>query len=276
MMHEMWNRATAAAAAAQHSALADLEADHYRDASMDPPPSHPQHYAHCPPHAHNLEPPGWARAIPFWARPRRRGSKTASAGHALTLGLLSLFALSSIVTFGYQTVLRDFAAPQSINEPRWFEMANPMDERRRLDIEQYMEQRMMEVFKETWPECVSQSMYAWQCKEFIDEEILTTFTERDKLIRVIIKDKRKNGDEWYNTVVITMDDQDMARGIEDDGLIAYDFVWESSGVEATPEQVRPVARTAVLWFLLCHVLISCVSFYHQRTSGGRDPAHPRH
>ena len=35
--------------------------------------------------------------------------------------------------------------------------------------------QIMEVFKESWPECVNLRMSATQCKEFIDEEILTTF-----------------------------------------------------------------------------------------------------
>ena len=66
-------------------------------------------------------------------------------------------------------------------------------------------------------------MQAHVCKEFIDQEILSTFTGRDKYIRVIIKGKRSTGDEWYNTVVITMNDMDMAVGRDLDGLITYDL-----------------------------------------------------
>ena len=87
--------------------------------------------------------------------------------------------------------------------------------------------KILEVFKETWPECVAQGMTAIECKLFIDDEIMSTnpnlFTDRDKYIRVIIKGKRSTGDEWYNTVVITMNDADMAVGIENDGKIEYDL-----------------------------------------------------
>lgn len=62
-------------------------------------------------------------------------------------------------------------------------------------------------------------MTAIQCKEFIDEEIISTFTDRDKYIRVIIKGKRKKGDSWYNTVVIYMDDNDMSLGRDGDGQV---------------------------------------------------------
>lgn len=83
--------------------------------------------------------------------------------------------------------------------------------------------QIAEVFKETWPECVDQKLTAVQCKEFIDEEILTTFTERDRHIRVIIKGKRSTGDPWYNTVVITMNDSDIVVGTNGDGQVEYDL-----------------------------------------------------
>ncbi len=83
--------------------------------------------------------------------------------------------------------------------------------------------QIMEVFKETWPECVDKHMSAVLCKEFIDEEILNTFTGRDKYIRVIIKGKRKEYDTWYNTIVISMDDNDKAVGRDGNGMIYYDL-----------------------------------------------------
>ena len=81
----------------------------------------------------------------------------------------------------------------------------------------------MEVFKETWPECVEKKMTAVECKLMIDDEIGKTFTDWDKHVRVIIKGKRNTQDTWYNTVVITMNDVDMCVGIENDGLIEYDL-----------------------------------------------------
>ena len=55
------------------------------------------------------------------------------------------------------------------------------------------------------------------------QEIITTFTDRDRYIRVIIKGKRRKKDTWYNTVVIQMDDNDFAIGRDDDGIIYYDL-----------------------------------------------------
>lgn len=67
-------------------------------------------------------------------------------------------------------------------------------------------------------------MHVVTCKEYIDEYILTHFEGRDKYIRVIIKGKRSTGDEWYNTVVIYMDDYDMTLGRDSDGMIYYDLL----------------------------------------------------
>lgn len=106
--------------------------------------------------------------------------------------------------------------------PTWFTQATPgekWDKRRKLEIENYMDKRVsprslaslgmewtllfhaastharlfdlsplhsqiMEVMRDTWPECVNQKMSGQQCKSFIDDEILSTFTGRDKYIRV--------------------------------------------------------------------------------------------
>ena len=64
--------------------------------------------------------------------------------------------------------------------------------------------QIAEVYQETWPICTEEHWTATYCKEFIDRQILGEFTGRDKYIRVIIKNKRKQYDTWYNTVVITM------------------------------------------------------------------------
>ncbi|KAL7547164.1 hypothetical protein ACHAWF_010486 [Thalassiosira exigua] len=155
---------------------------------------------------------------------------------------LHLFVISGIIVFTYDAI---FGADQILGQ--FLDLRGLFTEdRRRLDVDKSMKKRIMEVFETAWPECVNLKMTAIQCKEFIDEEIITTFTERDKYIRVIIKGKRKKSDTWYNTVVVTMDDSNMAVGIDGDGLIQYDFAWEGSGQEATPEQqteIPPVLAT---------------------------------
>lgn len=83
--------------------------------------------------------------------------------------------------------------------------------------------QIAEITKDTWPECVQMKWTSITCKEYIDQEILAEFTGRDKYIRVIIKGKRTTGDDWYNTVVITMSDYDMAVGTGGDGAITYDL-----------------------------------------------------
>ena len=64
-------------------------------------------------------------------------------------------------------------------------------------------------------------MTAIACKEFIDEEILTIFTEQDKFIRTRIIGKRSTEDEWYNAVTILMDDNDVVLGRDGDGMVYY-------------------------------------------------------
>lgn len=62
-----------------------------------------------------------------------------------------------------------------------------------------------------------------ECKEFIDEEIHTFFTEEDRYIQTRIISQRNEADEWYNCVVIGMDDNDMVLGRNGDGLVYYDL-----------------------------------------------------
>ncbi|KAL7546806.1 hypothetical protein ACHAWF_016016 [Thalassiosira exigua] len=170
--------------------------------------------------------------------------------------LLGLCALSAATFARYDRLLASFSVPDgggssSVRVLRRATKAAADEEgRRRLDQDAearaYMNKRIMEVFRTTWPECVNQHMTAIQCKSFIDEDIISTFTGRDKYIRVIIKGKRRKYDTWYNTVVIVMNDADMATGIDGDGLVQYDFEWESSGTEATAEQqseIPPVLAT---------------------------------
>ena len=80
---------------------------------------------------------------------------------------------------------------------------------------------MLATTKEVWTECVDNSMTAYECKEFIDNEILTLFTGEDKNIMTRIIGKRSNVDEWYNAVVITMDDNDLTVGKDCDGWVYY-------------------------------------------------------
>ena len=66
-------------------------------------------------------------------------------------------------------------------------------------------------------------MDASACKEFIDEEILTTFTGIDQYIQSKIVGKRSEDDEYYNAVVIPMSDEFMTLGRDGDGVIYYDL-----------------------------------------------------
>lgn len=81
----------------------------------------------------------------------------------------------------------------------------------------------METIKETWPECVALRMTSVECKDFIDEEILTLFTGEDRNIKSHIVSKRGTADEWYNCVAINMDDNDLVLGRNGDGLVYYDW-----------------------------------------------------
>lgn len=83
--------------------------------------------------------------------------------------------------------------------------------------------QMLEVTKDAWPECVNLRMTALDCKAFIDNEIYSLFTERDKYVRSIIIGKRTKEDQWYNAVVIQMGDDDMVQGRDGDGMIYYDL-----------------------------------------------------
>lgn len=66
-------------------------------------------------------------------------------------------------------------------------------------------------------------MTAIQCKDFIDTQILSLFTEEDRFIRTKIVGKRDETDEWYNAIVIPMADNDLTLGRDGDGLVYYDL-----------------------------------------------------
>ena len=75
--------------------------------------------------------------------------------------------------------------------------------------------------KEAWPECMAQHMQADVCKEFIDTEIATQFTDSDRYIKSYIKQKRDEADEWYNVIDIVMDDNNLVIGEDGDGVVHY-------------------------------------------------------
>jgi len=109
-------------------------------------------------------------------------------------------------------------------------------------------QRRLAVGKSVWPRCVTQRMSAIQCKELIDQEILSFNTDTDRFVRTIIVGKRNENDPLSNAVVLLMDDNDRVKGRDGDGLVRYDFEWSGSGNEATRYQQRkipPIVATEV-------------------------------
>ena len=62
-----------------------------------------------------------------------------------------------------------------------------------------------------------------ECQAFIDEEIIALFEGEDRNLRTHIVKKRENADEWYNCMVIPMDDNDIVIGRNGDGLVYYDL-----------------------------------------------------
>lgn len=149
------------------------------------------------------------------------------------LAILYLVALSAIVTYFYDVYL---GKAQDYHQFDNDEMFQPTEEQMARARELGLRDRLLATTKEIWPECAAQSMSAIECKYFIDDEILRLFTDEDKFIRTRIVGKRTSGDEWYNAVVITMDDNDFALGKDGDGWIYYTFQWEGSGTEATAQQ----------------------------------------
>lgn len=127
-----------------------------------------------------------------------------------------LLFLSAIVGYVYDIVL-DGVASASRNLDSSSPMLRGMG---RLDA-RVLDSRLLAVVKETWTECVDQRLSAIDCKEFIDEEILTEFTGIDKFIQTKIVGKRNGLDEYYNAVVIPMDDDHMVVGR--DGQVIYDL-----------------------------------------------------
>ena len=58
---------------------------------------------------------------------------------------------------------------------------------------------------------------------FIDEEILSLFEGDDRMTRTILVGKRSILDVFYNSIVIYMDDDNLALGRDGDGMIYYDL-----------------------------------------------------
>ena len=65
-------------------------------------------------------------------------------------------------------------------------------------------------------------MTSLECQAFIDDEIITLFEGEDRNMKTHIVKKREgptseNVDEWYNCIVIPMDDNDIVLGKHGDG-----------------------------------------------------------
>lgn len=100
--------------------------------------------------------------------------------------------------------------------------------------------RILAVAKTRWPECIQGNKSVDQCKTLIDQEVLDLNTENDRFIRTIIVGKRNEDDDLSNAIVVPMGDDDRVIGRDGDGLIYYDFDWNSTGVEATRYQQRKI------------------------------------
>lgn len=153
--------------------------------------------------------------------------------------LLGLGALCGLIVFAYNGILQEnFTARVDITAQIQYELTEQqMSTARRLNIEK---KRLLKVTKDTWYECKDHNMDGVQCKEFIDHEILTLFEGQDRYIEAHIVSKRATADEWYNCIVIGMDDNDLTLGRDGDGLVWYDFEWDGSGVAATPYQQKEI------------------------------------
>ena len=122
-------------------------------------------------------------------------------------------------------------------------MAEELQRRLSTDYKLATIERVLEVAKDTFPECMGQEttvlpngatygnngrMTALACKNFIDEFIYSAvdaennqmFTNEDKFIRTRILGERKDQDFWYNTVVMQMDENDKVKGRDDDGMVS--------------------------------------------------------
>lgn len=85
-------------------------------------------------------------------------------------------------------------------------------------------------------------MSAIQCKQLIDEEVLQYNTHADQFIRKIKIGTRAENDPLSNSVVILLDDNNMVKGKNGDGMIYFDFMWDGSGNEATRYQQRKIPK----------------------------------
>ena len=104
--------------------------------------------------------------------------------------------------------------------------------------------QFLAILKTSWPECITQSMSAWQCKKLIDRHIKRSgwFTKPHKNhVSTHVLQTRTKFDENYNVVVIRTDGTTgHTKGVKKDGRVNYEFTWASSGTEATDTQKRKV------------------------------------
>jgi len=106
--------------------------------------------------------------------------------------------------------------------------------------------RFLAILKTKWPECVVLSWSALQCKNHIDQQIQSSFyfSGEDKNLKTEIMNLRSEYDDTYNTVVIrTNGTTGLTSGTASsnyDGMVSYDFSWDSSGQEATESQQKRI------------------------------------
>ena len=169
-----------------------------------------------------------------------------------SLHLFYLAALSAIIVYSYNSVLEPLMFGDLIDELNEFDyhqkqhMSEELQRRLSTDYKLATIERVLEVAKDTFPECMGQEttvlpgpngdvtygnngrMAAVACKNFIDEFIYSAvdaennqmFTDEDKYIRTRILGQRKDQDFWYNTVVMQMDENDKVKGKDNDGMVS--------------------------------------------------------
>jgi len=145
-------------------------------------------------------------------------------------------------------------------------MSEELQRRLSTDYKLATIERVLAVAQSTFPECMGDKttvlpgpngdvtygnngrMTALACKNFIDEFIMGAvnaegnqmFSAEDKYIRTRILGERKDQDFWYNTVVMQMDENDKVKGRNNDGMVHYDWTWDSSGTMADHEAQKAI------------------------------------
>jgi len=103
--------------------------------------------------------------------------------------------------------------------------------------------RKLVINKDSWPECLN--MTAIACKEKVDYDIMTLNTEVHHTIRSVIIDKRTEQQRWYNAVAIPIWSNGWVSGRYGDGVVYYDFFWNSAGVEVDDDEERNIPLTEI-------------------------------